>query len=128
MLQRDLRPAVEVVHLQDIVFRIELIDLVHPELLTLERRQPKHVVLVDAPELGLAVINEVLALTQVEVDDVDAVHLLHVVVVLTAVDILRDEFRGAEEDALEIGVFGLALHLDEQQLALLVLGQDVHAV
>ena len=35
LVQRHTRPSVEVVHLQDIVFRIELIDIAYLELLLL---------------------------------------------------------------------------------------------
>ena len=73
-------------------------------------------------------IDEVLALPQVEIDDVDRVHLLDVIVVLATVNILRHQFGGTEQNALEVGILRLALHLDEQQLAGCVLGQDIHTV
>ena len=45
----------------------------------------------DAAELRLAVIDEVLSLPKVEIDDVDGIDLLHVVIVLAAVDVLRHQ-------------------------------------
>ena len=42
LLQRHLRPAVEVVHLQDDVLREELVDGIHAKLLLLEGRQLQH--------------------------------------------------------------------------------------
>lgn len=88
----------------------------------------KQVTVVDAAKLGLAMIDIIRSLAKVEVDNVDGVDLLHILVVITTVDILRDELRRAEEDVLEIGILRLALHLDEQQLAVLVLRLNVHTV
>ena len=82
---------VEVVHLQDVIFRVELVNLVNPELLTLECRQLQHFVVVDSPELRLPVINEVFTLPKVEIDDIDGIDLLDVIIVLTAVDIFRHQ-------------------------------------
>lgn len=49
------------------------IDVAHLELLLLVGTQPQQVAVVDAPELRLAVIHHVVALAQVEVDDVHGV-------------------------------------------------------
>ena len=49
-------------------------------------------------------------------------------VVLTALDILRDQLRRTEQHTLEVGLFGFTLHLDEQQVTVLVLRQQVHAI
>ena len=79
-------------------------------------------------ELRLTDIHHVLALPEVEIDNVDGVHLLHMLVVVAAVHVFRNKLRRPEEHALEVGKLRLALHLDEQQFATAVLGQQVHAV
>ena len=128
MLQGYTRPTVKVVDFQDIVFRIQLVHFVYPKLLTLETGQVQHVVLVNATELRLAMIHIVLALAQVEVHDVDRIYFLDVVVVLATINVLGDQLRGAKENALEVGIFRLALNLYQQQLAISVLGKNVHTV
>ena len=65
---------------------------------------------------------------KVEIDNVDTVDLADVLIVLAAVDVLRNELRRAEEHALEIGQLRLVLHLYEIQLAPVILGEHVHAV
>ena len=82
----------------------------------------------DTAELRLAMIHAVLTLAQVEIDDVDAIHLLHVFIVLTAIDVFRHQLRRAEEDALEIGIFGLSLHLDQQQFTAVILSKNIDTV
>ena len=105
LLQGNLRPTVEVVHLENIVFGVQLIDLADAKLLTLERRQAQHVAIMDAAKLCLAVIHEVLPLSEIEIDDVNRIDLLHIVIVGAAVNVLRDQLGRAEEYALEVGIF-----------------------
>ena len=113
LVERVATPAVKVVHLQDDVAGVEVADRLGLERLFLKGRQLQQVVLGEPPELSLSLIHAVLALPQVEVDDVDAEHALHVLVIFPAVNIFRNEFRGSEEHPLEVGEFCLALHLDE---------------
>ena len=115
-------------NIQDVVLWIELIHLVYLECLLLERSQLEKLIVVDAAELCLSVVNRVCSFAQIEIDDVDAINLLHVLVVLSTVNVLRHKLRGAEEDALEISEFGLALNLDEQKLAFFVLCKQVYTV
>ena len=82
----------------------------------------------DAPKLGFAVVNHVLPLPQVEIDDVDGVHFLDVVVILTALDMLGHQPRRAKKHSLEVGKLVLALHLNQEQVAAIVACQQVHAV
>ena len=81
-----------------------------------------------ASELGLPMIDEVLALTEVEIDNINGIDLLDVIIVLSAVDIFRHQLGCSEEDALEIGILRLALNLDEQQFAVNVLSQNIYTV
>ena len=128
LLQRHFRTAVEVVHLQDVVFGIEFAHLAHVELLLLEWRQRQHLSVVYAPKLRLAMIHDVRAIAEIEVDDVDAVNLAHVLVAFAPVDVFGDEFGGAEEHPLEIGKLRLVLHFDEEELPRFVFSEHVHAV
>ena len=91
LLQRCLGYAVEIIHPQDVVFRIELAHFLDTERLSLERRKTEDVTQVDAPELRLAMVDRINATAQGEINDVDAVDLAHPMVTLAAVDILRDE-------------------------------------
>ena len=128
LLQRHLAPLVEIVDLQDEVLGIEVADGVHLEPLLLERGERQQLAVVYAAKLGLAVIDDVRAPAKVEVDDVHTVDLADVLIVLSAVDVFCDEFRGSEEHSLEVGQFRLVLHLNEVQLALVVLGENIYAV
>ena len=91
LLKGHLRPAVEVVDLQDEIFRIELTDGLNLELLLLEGRQRQYLAIVDATKLRLPMVDNVGAVAQVEVYNVDAIHLLDVLVALPAVDVLGNE-------------------------------------
>ena len=128
LVERVAAPAVEVVHLQDDVAGVEVADRLGLERLLLEGRQLQQVVLGEPPELSLALVDAVLALPQVEIDDINAVHTLHMLVIFPAVDIFRDELRGPEEHPLEVGELCLALHLDKQKGAAGVFGQQIDPV
>ena len=81
-----------------------------------------------ATEHRATAVDEVLSLPEVEVNDVDAIDFLHVLIVFPAVNILCHKLGGTEQDALEVGVLRLALHLNEQQFSVFVFGQKVNAV
>ena len=73
---------------------------------------------VDADEPGLTVVQVIAALADVEIHDAYRVDLLHVAVLLTPVDVLRDGLRRPEEETLhEIQLAGV-LDLYDDYLAL----------
>ena len=128
LLQRYFRPSVEVVHLQDIVFRVKVAHRADLELLLLEGGQTQKLAVVDALELRLPVIDHVRAVAQIEIHDVHAVYLPDMLVPFPAVDVFRHELRRAEQHPLEIGELRVVLHLDDEQLATVVFRQQVHTV
>ena len=75
---------VEVVDLEDVVFREELADGIDLELFLLEGVQLQDVPVVDTAELGLAVIDIVGAFAEGEINDVDAIDLADMLVVLAS--------------------------------------------
>ena len=79
-------------------------------------------------ELVLAMIEIVGPLAQVEIDDADGVHLLHLVVLVAQLDVLGDGFRYTVEDAVQIVELTRLLYLHQNDFALRVEGLDVHAV
>ena len=127
-LQRRLCHLVKIIHFQNIIFRIQLAHPVHLERLFLKRTQFQHIPLVHPHELRLTVIHKILAVSQREIHDVYAVHLTHLVVPLSAVDILRYQFRSAEQHPLEIRILIIVLNLDEHQFPLRVFRQHIHPV
>ena len=89
LLNGHLRPAVEVVGFQYEVLWIEVTHRIHIELLSLERRQLQYVAVMNTAELRLAVIHDILSLSEVEIDNVDAIYLTDILVALSAVDVFR---------------------------------------
>ena len=128
LLQRNLAPFVEVVDLQNIVFRIKVADSTDLELLLLERRQRKDFPIMNTAELSLAVVHDVCSTAKIEVDNFHTVDLTDVVIALSAVDILGDKLRRSEEHPLEICLLCLVLNLDDVQLAVFVLCKHVNTV
>lgn len=86
------------------------------------------IVRVDTDEPGLTVVQVVAALADVEIHDAYRVDLLHVAVLLTLVDVLRDGLRRPEEETLhEIQLAGV-LDLYDDYLTHGVENLDIHAV
>ena len=79
-------------------------------------------------ELRLSVIYKILAVSQREIHDVDAVHLTYLVVSLSAVDVLCYQLRSAKQHPLEIRILIIVLNLDEHQFSLRVFRQHIHTV
>ena len=123
-----LRHTVEVVHLHYIILGIKVAYYINVEFLLLERTQFKQVSIVYATELCLAVINDVRPLAQREIHDVHTVHLTHVLVSFTFLDIFRNKFRRAEQHTLEVSIFRIVLHLNQEQFTLVVLCKHIHSV
>ena len=63
-LQRSLGNVIELVDLQNIILRIQLTHTIHLKRLFLKRSQFQHIVQMNAPKLSLAMIDEVLAMSQ----------------------------------------------------------------
>ena len=75
---------VELVHAYDIVFREHLLGGLHSQGFLVALTYAKVVAGMHTRQLRLTVVQIVRTLTQVEVDDVDGVNLLHVPVALSA--------------------------------------------
>ena len=82
----------------------------------------------DATEFSFSVIDKVLAMPQREINDIYTVHLAYLFVTFSTVDILRYQFGSSEQHALEIGIFIVVLHFDENQFAMGVHRKHVHPV
>ena len=92
LIQGHLAPSVKVIDLKDVVFRVEIAHRFHLELLLLEGGEREELVVVDATELRLTMIDHITSTAKIEVHDVDAVDLPDVLVVLSAVDVFGDQF------------------------------------
>ena len=82
----------------------------------------------DAGEDGLAVIEVVAALAEVEVQDVDGIDFLHLVVLVAYLDVFGDGLGHSVEHALEVVELAGELNLYDDYLTLAVDGLDVYAV
>ena len=122
------RHSVEVVHLQDVIFRIQVAYFVHIEFLPLERTEFKQIAIVYASEFRLAMVYDVGAFSKREINDIHAIHLADVLVALAFLYIFRHELRRTEKHTLEICVFRVVLHLNEKQFTLVVLSKHVHTI
>ena len=116
-LERTFGHLVETIDFQNVVFRIELADRIGLEGLPLEGGEFEQVVGVDAAELGFAVVHVVLAVTQREVNNVDAVNLAYFGVIVASLNVFRHEFRRAEEHALEVSVLAVVLYFNQKKFA-----------
>ena len=76
----------------------------------------------------LTVVQVIVALADVEIENADGVHFLHLGVKFSQLNMLRDGFGNAEEDALQIVYLTRVLHLDDDDFVLTVARFDVHAV
>ena len=76
----------------------------------------------------LAVIDEVAATAQVEVEYVDGVHLLDLIVIIAYLQLFDDCLRGTEEYALHEVALSRQLHLDEYYFTALCEGFHVHTI
>ena len=76
----------------------------------------------------LSVVEVVGSLSQVEVEDADAVHLLHLVVLVAQLDVFRDGLCHAVEYAFQVVEFPCELYLHDDYLSLGVLCLDIDAV
>ena len=98
------------------------------ELLLLLYGESQGVSRVHPLEYRLSVIDVVAALTDVEVDDTDGVHLSHLGILVALVDVLSDGLGRPVEHPLEIVNLGVVLYLDNNQLTFGILGEHVHPV
>ena len=139
LIEVRLRHLVEVVDAQEVILRKDVACLTLRFLPVLECVAEEHLALaigelqdvvrvVQALEHGLAVVHIVLRLTEGEIHDVDGIHLAYLLIVLAYVDVVGDDLRHAIEDAVEVSQLTVVLNLEDGELALLVLGKDVHTV
>ena len=79
-------------------------------------------------EKGLSVIHIVVALSKLEINDVDAVNISHLVVVVAEVNIIGYCFRHAIEHSVEISELAVILNLNDGQFSLVAFGKNIHTV
>ena len=128
LFQRSLGHLVKIIDFQDIVFRIQIADHRGIKLLLLERCKPQQFTIMNAAKLRLAMIDDVGAIAQREIDDINRVNLFHMTIVLPSLDILRHQFGSPKQHPLEVSILAIVLNLYQKQMPLIVLGQNVHAV
>ena len=91
LVKRSLGHLVEIVYPQHVVFGKDVASVFTDEYFPLAHRQLQYVILVvKATELRLAVVDIVLALAEVEVDNVYRVYFAYLVVVVAEVNVFRD--------------------------------------
>ena len=127
-LQRCRGYFVELIHTDDIVFGEDVRGGHHANGIPVTRVDDEQVLSMYAYELVLTMIEVVGTLAQVEVDNADRVHLLHLVVLVAQSHMLRDGLGNAVENALQIVELTRLLNLHQDNLALRVPGFDVDAV
>ena len=76
----------------------------------------------------LTVVQVIVALADVEIENADGVHFLHLGVKFSQFNMLRDGLGNAEEDALQVVYLARVLHLDDDDFILAVACLDVHTV
>ena len=83
---------------------------------------------VHTDEVVLPVVEVVAPLAQVEVNDADGLDFFDFAVSLAQCDVLRDGFRRPVKQPLQVVDFAGVMYLDEDDVALAVLGFDFHTV
>ena len=81
-----------------------------------------------ALEHRLAVIQIVIALTEVKIKNIDGIDLLDLVILVANLYMLGNGFRHTIQHALQVVELARQLHLHDDNLSLLGLGLDVHTV
>ena len=120
--------AVELVHTDDVILREYVMRHAHTELLCLLDVHLKQVIGMDTSEDGLAMIEIVAALAEVEVEYVYRINLLHFVIFLPNIYMLCDGFRYTVEHTLEEMQLAGELHLYNDDFPFDILCLDIDAV
>ena len=120
--------VVEVIDLDDVVFRIDLADHVILKDGGLPAAQREDVVLMDAAELGLAVIDIILAVAEVKIDEVDRVDFPDLLIQLAFLEVIDNELGGGKKRAVEVVPFGIVLQFHDNELVRRGLHQHIQAV
>ena len=79
-------------------------------------------------EVRATAIDVVAALTQVEIDDVDGEHLLHLLVLVARLHVVGDDLRRAVQHTIQVAVLPFVLHLDNHLPPVSILTHDVDTV
>ena len=82
----------------------------------------------NATELGLSVINDILSMPQREINNVDAIHFTNLVISLSPIDVFCHQFGSTEKHALEISIFIVVLDFNQQQRSFGIFGKHIHTV
>ena len=127
-LQRTHGHLVELVHADDEILREHILWSHHAQVVTLVGRQPQSVLCVYADKRGLTVVQVVGTLAKTEVQDINAVHFLHLEIVLAASHVLGDGLRHTVEHALEVVQLAALLYLHQDDFSFGVPGLDVNTV
>ena len=82
----------------------------------------------DTYEAILSMIQVIRTLTQVEIKDADRINLLHLLIPIPYLDMLRNRLSHPIQDALQEVQLTHVLHLDDDDLPLVVFRLDIHTV
>ena len=98
------------------------------EELLLSVVQPQLIVVMDPSELGFSMINIVLAMPQIEVQDIDGNHLDDVFIEFRFGDVLGNCFGGHKQDPLEVVELPFILDLDEDDFLFPIPDFQIHTI
>ncbi len=79
-------------------------------------------------EVSYPVINIVVALTKVEINNIDRIYFTNLQVFLAYIDIFSYSFRGAIKHSLKIVKLPVVLQFNNNQLIMTILGQNVNTI
>jgi len=100
----------------------------HAENIFFLGRYAKRVSCGDTCERRLTVVQVITPVTEVEIDDADAVNLLHLIITLTETYVLSDGLGHSVKNALEIMELSCQLYLHDDNLILRIPRLDVNTV
>ena len=127
-LKRGSGNLIEFVDTDDIIFRENLFRPAQPDFVFLLGVHLQAVVAVYTDKGSRAVIQIVTTPSQVEIEDIDGIHLLHVRIEFAYMDMFRDSFGNAVEHTLQIVELACQLHLHNDDFPFAVQGLNVHTI
>ena len=112
----------------DIVFRKDVLWNGHPYLIGFFCVYFQLVSCVHTRENGFSVVEIVTTLTKVKIEDIDGVHLLYLVILVTYLNMFRDGFGDTIKHTLEIIQLTSELHFHDDNFTFAVFCFDVNTV
>ena len=119
---------IELIDADDIVFGEDILRHGQPDFIRFLGVHLQLVARMYTREYGLSVIEVVTALSEVEIEDVDGVDLLHLVVLVANLDVLGDGLGNSVEHTLQVVQLTSELNLNDDDFSLAVPCLDVHSV